>query len=70
MKRADTVDGFTIKKDYGGWVLLAPEGDHLQIDGFGGVSPTSRAAVEDRRHRVQRAPDAEAAFQASVAARS
>jgi|PlaIllAssembly_1097288.scaffolds.fasta_scaffold11989_3 hypothetical protein len=69
-KKADSVDGFTIVKECGGWTLTDPEGDYLQIDGFGGVSPNYRAAVEERRHRIQMDRDAEAAFAASIAARS
>lgn len=53
MSKPDTIEGFTIEK-FGnkGWTLTDPDGYHLQIDGFGGVSPTYRAAVEERRRRI------------------
>lgn len=35
-----------------GWILLDPEGASLQIEGYGGISPTQAEAVAEGLHRI------------------
>lgn len=68
MSTPDTIDGYTIRKDHGGWVLLDPDGAHLMIDRHGCVAPSYHAAVEERAQRIVADRKAEATFQARLAA--
>ena len=46
--------GYSVEPWGRGWILRDPDGDSIQIEGHGGVSPTQWEAVAEGLRRIER----------------